>query len=67
MIVRTTAGCGIKRFEPISLGDTQVDVLHAGHNDPAGYFYYIMELADDASEDDLCPRDSTLRVISRRP
>src|SRR5215213_9501257 len=39
---------GIKRFEPISRSqDSQVDVLHVGRNDPDGYFYYVMELADD--------------------
>jgi eukaryotic-like serine/threonine-protein kinase len=39
---------GIKRFEPVSRSqDSQVDVLHVGRNDRAGYFYYVMELADD--------------------
>src|SRR2546426_5616831 len=41
---------GIQKFEPISrLHESQVDILHVGRNDPAGYFYYVMELADDAS------------------
>src|SRR2546427_3765879 len=41
---------GIRKFEPISrLHESQVDILHVGRNDPAGYFYYVMELADDAS------------------
>jgi WD40 repeat protein len=45
---------GIKRFEPISrANESQVDILHVGRNDIAGYFYYVMELADDASTDDL--------------
>src|SRR5437016_11987579 len=36
---------GIKRFEPISRAHaSQVDILHVGRNDQAGYFYYIMEL-----------------------
>jgi hypothetical protein len=26
-----------------------VDILHIGRHDTAGYFYYVMELADDAS------------------
>ncbi|MBI2947272.1 MAG: protein kinase, partial [Verrucomicrobia bacterium] len=26
-----------------------VDILHVGRNDQAGYFYYVMELADDSS------------------
>jgi serine/threonine protein kinase len=43
---------GIQRFEPVSrehLGF--VDVLQVGRNDQAGFFYYVMELADDASGD----------------
>src|SRR3989449_8219458 len=39
---------GIERFEPVSLGhDSQVGLLHVGRNDAAGFFYYVMELADD--------------------
>jgi serine/threonine protein kinase len=39
---------GIQRFEPVSLGqDSQVSLLHVGRNDAAGFFYYVMELADD--------------------
>src|SRR5216110_1121304 len=42
---------GIQKFEPISrLHESQVDILHVGRNDAAGYFYYVMELADDAAE-----------------
>ncbi len=42
---------GIQKFEPISrLHESQVDILHVGRNDTAGYFYYVMELADDAGE-----------------
>src|SRR5438094_1057871 len=41
---------GIQKFEPISrLHESQVDILHVGRNDGAGYFYYVMELADDAA------------------
>lgn len=44
---------GIRSFEPISrLHESQVDVLHVGRNDTAGYFYYVMELADDANGND---------------
>src|SRR6266516_3136654 len=40
---------GIQKFEPISrLHESQVDILQVGRNDAAGYFYYLMELADDA-------------------
>src|SRR5215831_19481461 len=40
---------GIKAFEPISRShDGLVDLLQVGRDDSAGYFYYVMELADDA-------------------
>src|SRR4029079_12426360 len=39
---------GVRKFEPISrLHEGLVDVLQVGHNDSAGYFYCVMELADD--------------------
>ena len=42
---------GIQKFEPISrTHEGLVDILQIGRNDPAGYFYYVMELADDCSE-----------------
>src|SRR3954466_8151859 len=41
---------GIKAFEPISRShDGMVDLLQVGRDDVAGYFYYVMELADDAN------------------
>ena len=41
---------GLQKFEPISRShDGFVDILQLGRNDPAGYFYYVMELADDAN------------------
>jgi eukaryotic-like serine/threonine-protein kinase len=41
---------GILKFEPISrLHDGLVDILHVGRNESEGYFYYVMELADDAA------------------
>jgi serine/threonine protein kinase/Tfp pilus assembly protein PilF len=43
---------GIQRFEPISLThESQVKILHVGRNENAGYFYYVMELADCAAEE----------------
>jgi WD40 repeat protein len=40
---------GIQKFEPLSRShDGFVDVLHVGRNQSGGYFYYVMELADDA-------------------
>jgi WD40 repeat protein len=41
---------GIQKFEPLSRSNEGfIDVLQIGRNDTEGYFYYIMELADDAS------------------
>ena len=40
---------GIRAYEPISSHESQVSVFHVGKNDEAGYFYYVMELADDAA------------------
>src|SRR2546422_6762143 len=40
---------GIQKFEPISRShEGLVDLLQIGRNDKEGYFYYVMELADDA-------------------
>ncbi len=39
---------GVQRFEPLSREDDGfVDILQTGRNDEGGYFYYVMELADD--------------------
>jgi len=41
---------GIRKFEPVSLSHgSQVHILHIGRKDQEGYFYYVMELADDAA------------------
>jgi serine/threonine protein kinase len=38
---------GIQRFEQISREHpSQLALFHIGRNDPEGYFYYVMELAD---------------------
>src|SRR5215472_9511838 len=38
---------GIQRFEQISREHpSQLALFHIGRNDPQGYFYYVMELAD---------------------
>ncbi len=43
---------GIQRFERISRQHpSQLALFHIGRNDAAGYFYYVMELADDAGAD----------------
>ena len=44
---------GIQKFEPISRSqEGLVHVLQVGRNNDAGYFYYVMELADDADAAD---------------
>src|SRR5436190_4814376 len=41
---------GIRKFEPISrTHPSQVNILAVGVDQPGGYFYYVMELADDAN------------------
>jgi serine/threonine protein kinase len=41
---------GIQKFEQISRDHpSQLALFHIGRNDAAGYFYYVMELADDAT------------------
>jgi hypothetical protein len=40
---------GIQQFERISREHpSQIALFHIGRNEPAGYFYYVMELADQA-------------------
>jgi hypothetical protein len=44
---------GLKNFEPISRGhEGLVDILQVGRDDDAGYFYYVMEVADNAAGQD---------------
>lgn len=39
---------GVHKFEPVSrLHDGLVDILQVGGSDAAGYFYYVLEVADD--------------------
>lgn len=41
---------GIQKYEQVSQNHPGlVDVLHVGRNDEEGYYYYVMELADDES------------------
>ncbi len=40
---------GMARFEPVSREhEGFVDILHVGRSDDGAFFYYVMELADDA-------------------
>jgi serine/threonine protein kinase len=56
---------GIKAFEPISRAhEGLVDLLQVGRDDEAGYFYYVMELADDLNAEcdtQYAERPSVLR------
>jgi len=58
---------GIRRFEPISRShEGFVDVLHAGIKESEGYFYYIMELADDLHKgQDIDPQNYEPRTLAR--
>jgi WD40 repeat protein len=39
---------GIRNFEPVSRSHpSQVSLFHVGRNEAEGYFYYVLELADD--------------------
>src|SRR6266542_404442 len=43
---------GLQRFEPVSRDhDGFVAILHVGRNRAEGFFYYVMELADNDSND----------------
>lgn len=49
---------GIQRYEPVSRSSGGlVHVLHVGRNDAEGYFYYVMELADDAPAQAKAPSE----------
>lgn len=53
---------GIRKFAPLSrVYESQVKILHVGRRDREGYFYYIMELADDVE------RGSVIDPESYRP
>ena len=47
---------GIKAFEPVSRSnESLMNILQVGRNDHDGYFYYVMELADDATQEPAPP------------
>ncbi len=56
---------GIKKFEPVSrMDESQVKILHVGRRDQSGYFYYIMELADDAMRGrEIDPKDYAPKTL----
>src|SRR5262249_20731269 len=50
---------GLKKFEPISRShDGFVDILDTGLNYAEGYFFYVMELADDVVSGNKIDPDS---------
>jgi len=52
---------GLQKFEPLSrTHEGFVDLLQVGRNDAEGWFYYVMELADDAAE----PRGSNQSSVN---
>jgi WD40 repeat protein len=53
---------GIQRYEPVSRTHAGlVQVLHVGEDRDAGYFYYVMELAENADPGSVLYRPRTLR------
>lgn len=57
---------GIRQFEPVSrLHDGLVDILQVGLGGEDDYFYYVMELADDAQTGQLVdPREYKPRTLA---
>jgi serine/threonine protein kinase len=56
---------GLLKFEPISRShDGLVDILQIGRRDDAGYFYYIMELADDGEGKAEAGRPNEKRALT---
>ncbi len=57
---------GIQRFEPISRHHPGlVAILHIGKNESSGYFYYVMEVADDlVSGPAVDPATYTVKTLS---
>jgi len=58
---------GIQKFEPISRTHPGLmTILHVGRNPQAGYFYYVMELADDIETgQNIQPDNYKPRTLSR--
>src|SRR6058998_2629606 len=63
---------GLKRFEPISRSHPGwVSILHVGRDEEDGYFYYVMEAADDVARgqainpDDYAPKTLASELAKR--
>jgi len=57
---------GLKRFEPISRSHPGwISILHVGRDEEAGFFYYVMEAADDiALGQAINPEDYTPKTLA---
>src|SRR5436189_3734758 len=57
---------GLKRFEPISRTHPGwVSILHVGRDEAAGFFYYVMEAADDITLGQaINPEDYTPKTLA---
>ncbi|HTG44733.1 MAG TPA: serine/threonine-protein kinase, partial [Verrucomicrobiae bacterium] len=57
---------GITKFEPVSRGhEGLMDILHIGHDEKEGHFYYVMELADDQTRgEDVEPQSYLARTVA---
>ena len=54
---------GIEKYEPVSrAAPSLLDILQIGEGDNGGYFYYVMELADDALARERAGDESTTTV-----
>lgn len=59
---------GIQKFEPVSRASpSQVSILQVGRDDATGFFYYVMELADDQRGRDGAPSPSAGGANSASP
>jgi serine/threonine protein kinase len=57
---------GLQHFAAVSLLESgQLALLHVGQNERAGFFYYVMEAADDAGGGPIDPRTYTPNTLSR--
>src|SRR5436190_1680798 len=57
---------GLKRFEPISRSHPGwISILHVGRDEAAGFFYYVMEAADDITLGQaINPEDYTPKTLA---
>lgn len=57
---------GIQKYEPVSRSQGGLmDILQVGRNEQGGYFYYVMELADDVSSGQtINPESYTPRTLA---